>query len=639
MKNKFFNFWRKSKLEKDIGVDTKHLYLFIASLEQNVHLPSQSKLIQNSISEFKNKPYDEQIESLPALFLLVEKVISTTSPLPSFDHLQFRKKIKNDFPEITQIDGLKIIFEDESKHPKLLLQKFRHRIRKQIEPIWGTNIDKIYPKLKANPSNKNLSKLILDLEKSLGFDRTANIITYSFTALAKKYKNLDQFAGIISAIPIHFLNEEKVSLLNKNQIESLLIYRIEKEEQISNELRLKNKELAEAKENLEKAYQDLNKNAKLMTAVFDTVGEGILTIDENGNITSFNKEILKIWGYTKEEFENIKLTDLMPIAYRDRHNMGIAKYKKTNESTVMGRWLALEGLKKNGVVFPIEINITETMRNGEHFILTASIRDVTESKKNQDAIKHANETLEKQVEERTSELKKINLELKRSNQELEEFAYIASHDLQEPLRTITSFIQLLEKKNKDKFDDNSRELMKFVTTGAKKMKFLINDLLAYSRVGSKPISFELIDLNEILNLVFGNLQAAIFEKKAKLNIGHLPHIMGDKLLLTQLFQNLIDNAMKFNENVPEIHVLALEKEKNHEIHISDNGIGIAKEFIEKIFTIFQRLHNDNDYQGTGIGLSICKKIVEKHQGTIQVKSRKGKGTTFILSFPKSNLSI
>lgn len=227
-------------------------------------------------------------------------------------------------------------------------------------------------------------------------------------------------------------------------------------------------------------------------------------------------------------------------------------------------------------------------------------------------------------------------QLERSNEELERFAYVASHDLQGPLRTIASYLQLLEMRYKDKLDGEASEFIRFSVSGAKRMQLLIQDLLTYSRLSNTPKPFATVDLSEVLNTVQSNLEATIHNSRTQINVpDNMPAVFGDATQLVQLFQNLIDNGIKFvKERNPVITVHFNENPNEWQFSVSDNGIGIREEFKEKIFQIFQRLHNDTEYTGTGIGLAICKKIVQLHNGRIWFDSREGDGTTFHFTIQK-----
>jgi signal transduction histidine kinase len=228
-------------------------------------------------------------------------------------------------------------------------------------------------------------------------------------------------------------------------------------------------------------------------------------------------------------------------------------------------------------------------------------------------------------------------ELARSNQELEQFAYVASHDLQEPLRMVAAYTQLLAERYKGKLDDQADKYIHYAVDGATRMQALIQDLLALSRAGRQELHLQAIDSNSVVRQAFSNLQAAIQESGAVVNCGPLPEIMADGPRLVQVFQNLIGNGIKFRGSAPPAIEISAEK-KNAEwvFSVTDHGIGIAAEHLENIFVIFKRLHTREEYAGNGIGLSISKKIVERHGGRIWVESQAGHGSSFKFTLPAEN---
>ena len=234
------------------------------------------------------------------------------------------------------------------------------------------------------------------------------------------------------------------------------------------------------------------------------------------------------------------------------------------------------------------------------------------------------------------ELEEYASKLERSNEELEQFAHVASHDLQEPLRMVGSYLGLLERRYKDKIDKDASDFIFYAVDGAKRMQILINDLLSYSRVSSKGKSFEIINCRDLINGILKNLEIVIKESGAIIKLGNLPdHFVVDKTQISQLFQNLTGNALKFCKNrKPEIRISAEDDGNCWVFSVKDNGIGIEPEYFEKIFVIFQRLHGKAEFVGTGIGLAICKKIVLRHDGNIWVNSKPGKGSTFYFTIPK-----
>ncbi len=256
---------------------------------------------------------------------------------------------------------------------------------------------------------------------------------------------------------------------------------------------------------------------------------------------------------------------------------------------------------------------------GDEVITVAIVENIEKKKKTEQAL----------------ELK--NRELTLINQELEHFAYVASHDLQEPLRTITSFIQILERRYTKKLDEDAQQFMGFVVEGAKRMQSLIHDLLEYSRINRLNTGYEKVDLNEIFNTINRVLKDKIESNDALVLAENLPTVYGSRLQLTQVFQNLVDNAIKFRakKRKPEIIISVNDLGEKWELIFKDNGIGISQEYFQRIFVIFQRLHTPDEYTGTGIGLAICKKIIERHGGEIWVISKKEKGSEFHLTVAKN----
>ncbi|MBI4397132.1 MAG: GAF domain-containing protein [Elusimicrobia bacterium] len=245
--------------------------------------------------------------------------------------------------------------------------------------------------------------------------------------------------------------------------------------------------------------------------------------------------------------------------------------------------------------------------------------------------------LEEEVAVRTAELRTANeklnetmVQLKRSNAELEQFAYVASHDLQEPLRMVISYLQLLERHFQNAFDDKAKMFMNYAVDGGRRMQALISDLLFYSRVGRTEKPMTNVDVEIVMKNVLQNLGKTIRDKNVEIECGPMPKITGNEMRIAQLFQNLIANGIKFCEEgkTPKIKVAAERREKAWLFSVSDNGIGIDPKYFNKIFQVFQRLHSREEYPGTGIGLSVCQKIVELHGGEIRVDSGPGRGSTF-----------
>ena len=247
----------------------------------------------------------------------------------------------------------------------------------------------------------------------------------------------------------------------------------------------------------------------------------------------------------------------------------------------------------------------------------------------------ARKQAEAALHEANDQLTRKAQQLTRSNAELEQFAYVASHDLQEPLRMIASYTQLILRRYGDRFDGDAREFMDFIVDGATRMKQLIEDLLAYSRVGTHGKEFRPTDSGAALQKALANLRAAIESTAGTVTYDPLPTVHADEFQLVQLFQNLIGNALKFKgAQTPRIHISAEDQADTWTFAVRDNGIGIDAEYFDRIFMVFQRLHSRTEYPGTGIGLAICKKVVDRHGGRIWIESKAGLGSTFWFTVPK-----
>jgi signal transduction histidine kinase len=254
-------------------------------------------------------------------------------------------------------------------------------------------------------------------------------------------------------------------------------------------------------------------------------------------------------------------------------------------------------------------------------------REVGERILAEEALRKAHDELELRVQERTAELA-------RSNAELQQFAYVASHDLQEPLRMVSNFTQLLADRYDSKLDSDGREFIAFAVEGANRMQTLVQDLLALSRVGTRDRKPEVVRLDEVVDRAVANLEFAIQDTQALVSHDDLPEIMADSLQMMQLFQNLIGNGIKFKgAEPPRVHISAVRNGAGWTFSVRDNGIGFEPQYADRIFAVFQRLHSRDEYQGNGIGLAICRKIVERHKGRIWAESIPGSGATFYFTMP------
>jgi PAS domain S-box-containing protein len=369
---------------------------------------------------------------------------------------------------------------------------------------------------------------------------------------------------------------------------------------------------------LKEAQERMRISEAMFAGILEIASDAVVTVDGSQRIIFFNKGAEQIFGHAAEEVRGQALEILIPEGFRSGHAALVRGFGEADVAARrMGERGQIYGLRKSGEVFPADASISKLDVEGRR-IYTAVLRDATERRQTEAA-------LSSQAEE-----------LARSNADLEQFAYVASHDLQEPLRMVASYTQLLARRYRDRLDSDAEEFIGYAVDGVTRMQELINDLLAYSRVGTRGGSFGSIDLQEVVGRVLTTLAPAIEESGATVTSDPLPTVTGDPMQLGQLFQNLIGNAIKFRGEAPaEVRIGA---ERGHDewiFTVRDNGIGIAPEFVDRIWVIFQRLHSRDEYPGTGIGLAICKKIVERHGGQISLESEPGKGSTFRFTIPDS----
>ncbi len=361
-----------------------------------------------------------------------------------------------------------------------------------------------------------------------------------------------------------------------------------------------------------KQAEDALRSASLYArSLIEASLDPLVTIGPDGKITDVNSATEKVAGFSREELIGSDFAD-----YFTRPEKARIGYQRVFQEGVV-RDYPLEIRHRNGQVTPVLYNASVYQDEaGAVAGVFAAARDITKLK------------------ETRAQLDRIVIELQRSNKELEQFAYVASHDLQEPLRSIASFTQLLDRRYGDRLDQDGREFVHFAVDGATRMQRMINDLLAFSRVGTRGNPFEPVETSHILDEAMQNLYAAIDEGGAHITRGELPGIVADGRQMVELFQNLIGNAIKFRSERPlQIEVAATRGDQAWEFTVGDNGIGIEPQFFDRIFVVFQKLHGLQDYSGSGIGLAICKKIVERHGGKIWVDSELGKGSTFHFTIP------
>ncbi len=493
-----------------------------------------------------------------------------------------------------------------------------------------------------------------------------------------------------------------------------------------------------------RAEEALRASERRIRSIVDTAYDAFVAMNAAGFITDWNPQAEAIFGWSRAEAVGRSLGEIIiPERYREAHQRGLARFLATGEGPVLNKPIEISALRRDGTEFPVDLTISP-IRVGRAHLFSAFVRDISERKRAEQALRMQARVLESMAEgvivsdglgtiaftnaaadamfgyergelagqdvtvlgdypaEEGARIKEgliahfttaerwsgefrnrgknghvfttsamistlemggqkywVGLlqdvterkraeealaaqtrELARSNAELEQFAYVASHDLQEPLRMVASYTQLLAKRYDGQLDSAAQQFIAFAVDGVTRMRALINDLLAYSRVGRHAKELQPTDCDQVLDHALANLRVAIDESWARVTRDTLPVVMGDPVQLGQLFENLISNAIKFrDEGRPELHVGVVRSGEEWVFSVRDNGIGIDPLYAERIFVIFQRLHSKGEYPGTGIGLAICKKIVERHGGRIWVESRPGCGATFFFTIPARRVTV
>jgi PAS domain S-box-containing protein len=362
------------------------------------------------------------------------------------------------------------------------------------------------------------------------------------------------------------------------------------------------------------AEELLQESEKKYHGLYDSLKIGIARTDMAGKIIECNRAFLEMLGYGEEEIRLLTYQQITP-----------SKWHAIEEEIVRKRVLKLgyspeyekEYIRKDGSIVPVELRAWLIRdRTGGPVGMWAIVRDITELRQAKEELSHT------------------MTDMQQSNKALEQFAYVASHDLKEPLRGISTLAQILEKRYKGRLDEEGDKFLAKISAEAIRMQQQIQELLALSQVGTRRIPFVTVDCQALVEQALASLNRAIEKSGARMTHDPMPHVTGDHSQLLQVFQNLAGNALKFcGEKSPEIHLGAKRRDDDWLFSVSDNGIGIEPKHFERIFVIFKRLHTREEYEGTGMGLSICQKIIERHGGRIWVESEPGKGSTFFFTIP------
>lgn len=375
------------------------------------------------------------------------------------------------------------------------------------------------------------------------------------------------------------------------------------------------------------------RSEELFRATIESAPTAMIMIDKGGKMVLANAEAVRLFGYTQQELLGQPVELLVPERFRRAHPGLRSGFFGNPHARRMGAGRDLFGARKDGTEFPIEIGLNPVETQQGSFVLSAIV-DITERKRMEDALRNVNDELERRVTERTAQLARTNEAMERSNIELQQFAYIASHDLQAPLRSIAGFVQLLQQDYGGKLDARADEWIRRTVDNTQFMQTLIHDLLSYSQVESRARPFAPVPCNQVFDESVSVLEGSIAEAKAVVARDELPTVIGDRPQLVQLMLNLIANAIKYHgAAAPRVQVSARKGDGEWIFSVADNGIGIPPKHHEKIFEIFRRLHTRHAYPGTGIGLAVCRRVVHRHEGRIWVDSEPGRGSTFHFTIP------
>lgn len=371
----------------------------------------------------------------------------------------------------------------------------------------------------------------------------------------------------------------------------------------------------------------LQESEKKFLSVINTAVDGIVLINSRGYIELFNLAAVRLFQYQPEEVIGKNVNILMPEPDHTLHDSYLQNYLRTGIKKIIGIGREVTALRKDGTTFPIMLSVSE-VKLKDRIIFTGIVRDITN---------------QKMAEE---QLRRYAAALERSNAELQDFAYVSSHDLQEPLRKIQSFGDRVVTREAANLSEQGKDYVNRMLNAAARMQNLINDLLSFSRVTTQAKAYSKVDLNKILKEVISDLEVSIERKNAKVEVNKLPVIEAEPTQMRQLFQNLISNAIKFRKpDVPPVikiyakeiqrkaHLVATPGDESVEIYVEDNGIGFDEKYLDRIFNIFQRLEGQK-FEGSGIGLAIVRKIAIRHGGNITAKSTAGVGSTFIITLAK-----
>jgi PAS domain S-box-containing protein len=362
-------------------------------------------------------------------------------------------------------------------------------------------------------------------------------------------------------------------------------------------------------------------------ALMELAPDGFIIADPQGHIVLINAQAEQMFGYSRTELIHQPVEMLMPERFRHRHVHHRQAYQEHPGSRPMGLGLELCGLHKSGHEFPIAVSLNTVNTELGAMVFTA-IRDISSYRRAEKTI----ETLNKELERQNEQLRSVN-------QELEAFAYSISHDLRAPLRSIVGFGEILKEEHGSKLDPEGLRLLGIMRDSAIKMGRLIDELLAFSRLNRRAIDFHEVDMTRLAHEAFSETMAATKDRKVNFELGPLPKVQGSTAMLKQAWLNLIGNAIKYSRPRAEAHIKVSATTHQREVwyQVQDNGVGFDMRYAHKLFGVFERLHGDSEFEGTGVGLALVQRIIGRHDGRIWAESVIGEGSTFTFALPTEHI--
>jgi len=380
---------------------------------------------------------------------------------------------------------------------------------------------------------------------------------------------------------------------------------------------------------IEKQTLDLSEGEERMRSVLNSAMMAVIVMDRNGKITDWNLRAEKMFGWTREEALEKELADtIIPASLRDRHRAGLQHYVATGKAKVINRLLEMTALHRDGREFPIELSISP-LKTNDVLTFCGFITDITERKQSEEKIKLFNQQLEKRVQERTQELESVN-------KELESFSYSVSHDLRAPLRAIHGYMNILTDEYTNKFDAEAIRLTTIIMNNTQKMGRLIDDLLAFSQLGRKELIRTQTSMTQMVLNICEEQERLESSRSIEFIVQELPDALVDTVTMRQAWVNLLSNAVKYTRNRENaiIEVGSTEGEDEQMYYIKDNGAGFDMLYYDKLFGVFQRLHSQKEFEGTGVGLAIVQRIISRHGGKVWAEGRPDGGATFYFTLKK-----